>query len=144
MTKSLMVVQNERLDNLVERVKAIMVESVFSARLTLLEGKHQIGKEIVEDYLYEKWDKGAGDLVKEIEERVGLGKTEIYMCIRFYREYPEVSTVMEKLPGKKNDITWAATKRLLAGKPIQECSHKLEEISCWQCKICKKTFLNKP
>ena len=123
--------QVEKFDNLVERIKAILTESVFSARITLLEGKHRIGQEIVDDELYKKWKKGTGDLVKEIEKKIGVGKTEIYLCIKFYQKFPDVSALLERLPGKKNDITWAATKRLLVA-PSANKPQKTKRSKYWE------------
>jgi len=144
MIKAIEISQEEKLNSLVERVKAIMVESVFSARMTLLEARHKIGQEIVTDELYKKWKKGSGDLVKELEKRIGRGKTEIYLCIKFYIKYPDVSAIVETLPGKKNDITWAAVKRLLVGKSVEECQHQWEKAEYWRCVKCSKKVFKKP
>lgn len=144
MKKEIEITKEEKIDNLAERVKAIMVETVFSSRMTLLEGRHKVGKEIVKDTLYEKGKKKSGELINEIAKRIGRSRAEIYMCVRFYKKFPEVSTIIESLPGKKNDITWNKVQLLIEGKKIEEHQHKATKVECWQCKICGQILRHKP
>jgi len=144
MEKRELIKKDEQIDILVEQIKAIMVESVFSSRMTLLEGKHLIGKTIVESSLYKENKKGAGDIIKNVAEKIGRSERDIYLCVQFYKEYKEIARLVQKLKGKKNDITWAATRRLLEGKEKEICQHKLEKIEAWQCKKCGTLLKSKP
>ncbi len=143
MRKELDITKKERIDNLAERVKAILVEGTFSSRMTILETRHQVGKEIIEDTLYEKGKKESGELIKEISKRIDRPKTEIYLCVKFYEKYPEVSDIVERLPGKKNDITWKNAIALIEGRKIDNHKHKVEKVECWQCTICGQLLRHK-
>ena len=144
MGKNLEISQEEMIDNLAERVKAILVEGTFSARMTLLEARHKVGEEITEDTLYKKWKKGSGNLIKEISKRIERSKTEIYLCVKFYEKYPRVSDIVESLPGKKNDLTWTNARALIEGRKVENHQHKPTKVECWQCKICGQLFRHKP
>lgn len=144
MKKEIEISQEERIGYLAERIKAIMVEMVFSSRMTLLEGRHKVGKEIIEDTLYKKGKKKSGELITEIAKRIGRSKTEIYLCVLFYQKFPEVSDILERLPGKKNDITWTQVIKLIEGKKIENHQHKVVKVECWQCTICGQMLRHKP
>lgn len=129
--------EKEKLENLAEEVKAILTEAVFSARMTLLEAKHLVGKTIAENPLYQKSKKGSGRLVKEVAQKIGRSEQDLYLCIKFYERFRDVSQCVETLKGRKNDITWAAARRLLEGeKEIEEHICEWEEIE--RCKVCRK------
>jgi len=143
MGKEIIITDEEKLNYLVEEIKSILTESVFSARMTLLEAKHLVGKTIIDNSLYRKSKKGSGELVKEIAKRLGRSERDIYLCISFYKKYKDIASVIQILKGKKNDITWSAVRRLLEGKK-EDCQHKWEEIICWQCKNCSQFRKSKP
>ena len=143
MEKEIAISQKEKLEHLVEEIKAILSESVFSARMTLLEAKHLIGKTISENPLYKKSGKGSGEIIKEIAERIGRSERDIYLCVEFYQKYKEIESVVQTLKGRKNDITWSAVKRLLGNKE-EVCQHEWEKIECWQCKSCGQFRKNNP
>jgi len=117
--------EQEKLENLAERVKAIIVETVFGARMTLIEGKHKVGDEIVNDTLYKKYAKGSGQLIKDIAEKIGRSWQDLYFCVQFYLKYPVVSTVVETLPEGKN-ISWNKIRALLP-EPKKEGNKELPE-----------------
>lgn len=133
----------ERLTHLAEEVHSILSESVFSARLTLLEARHLVGQTIVENELYQKNQKGSGELIKQISDIVGRSDREIYFCVEFYNSYPKIEQLVQTLGGKKNDITWSAVKRLLSGKE-EVCSHEWKETTSWQCEKCNQYRKHKP
>jgi hypothetical protein len=144
MTKAITISDEEKLDHLAEEIKSILIESVFSARMTLLEAKHLVGKTIVKNPLYKKSGKGSGEIIKELARRMGRSERDIYLCIQFYEKYPKIELVVQTLKGKKNDITWAAVKRLLAGKSVEECQHQWEKAEYWRCVKCFKKVFRKP
>ncbi len=137
----------EQLELLIEETRAIFSETVFSSRMTSVEGKHQVGQTIAENPLYKKWGKQSGELIKRIATALERSEADIYLCVQFYQKYPDVSTVVESLKGKKNDLTWAAVRRLLSGKEeIGEHKHEWEKITAWRCKVegCEKITAKEP
>ena len=137
MAKNIIISDEEKLEHLVEEIKSILTESVFSARMTLLEAKHLVGETISKNSLYKKSGKGSGKIIKELAKRMGRSERDIYLCIHFYEKYPKIERLVQTLKGKKNDITWAATRRLLEGnKEIKD--HICEWETIERCKICKK------
>ena len=137
MKKNIAISDGEKLEHLVEEIKSILTESVFSARMTLLEAKHLVGETISRNSLYKKSGKGSGRLVKDLAKRLGRSEKDIYLCINFYKKFPKIERLIQTLRGKKNDITWAAARRLLEGdKEIGEHTCEWETIE--RCKICKK------
>jgi len=137
MKKDIAISEEEKLEQLVEEIRSILTESVFSARMTLLEAKHLVGETIYKNPLYKKSGKGSGKLIKELAKRLGRSERDIYLCIHFYEKFPKIELVVQTLKGKKNDITWAATRRLLEGEE-QMKEHICEWETIERCKICKK------
>lgn len=128
--------EEEEVINLAEQVRAILIETVFSASLTLIEGKHKVGQEIVEDPLYKKWGKGTGKLIQTVAQKIGRSEQDLYLCVQFYQKYPDISNVFKAIKsGSSKKVTWADVKRLLSGKP-KECQHEWEEKKHLSCKLC--------
>lgn len=141
MKKDIVISEEEKLEHLVEEIKSILTESVFSARMTLLEAKHLVGETIVKNPLYKKSGKGSGKMVEELARRLGRSERDIYLCIQFYEKYPKIERLVQTLKGKKNDITWAATRRLLEGdKEIEEHICQWEKVE--RCKECHRIKSN--
>jgi len=79
------------------------------AQTKIIEFKHQIGKRVIQD-----WDKFGkpeyGDKhIEQLAKDLGIGKTELYYCIKFAREYPELSDMSENY----EKITWRYIQREL-------------------------------
>jgi frataxin-like iron-binding protein CyaY len=105
----------EEFDELAERVKAAITETIYSASMTLIEGKHKIGEEVATDPLYKKYSKGAGQLIKDIAQKINRSEQDLYFCVQFYKKYPVLSKALETLPeGKK--ISWGKIIGLLPEK----------------------------
>ena len=135
MAKEIIISDDEKLEHLVEEIKSILTESVFSARMTLLEAKHLVGETIAKNLLYKKSGKGSGKIIQEIAKGLSRSEKDIYLCVSFYEKYPKIELVVQTLKGKKNDITWAATRRLLEGDK-KEKKHICEWETIERCKIC--------
>ncbi len=142
--KEIIIPDTEKIDHLAEEIKSILSEAVFSARMTLIEAKHLVGKTIVTNPLYQKNIKGSGEVIKDVATRIGRSERDIYLCVRFYQKFPEIDRCVQTLRGKKNDITWAAARRLLDDKEPEDCHHKWKEIKCWQCENCSQLRKTKP
>ena len=122
--------EQEKLENLAERVKAIIAETRFAAQMTLVEGKHLVGQEIVEDTLYKKGKWGAGELIKKIARAIGKSEQDLYLCVQFYLKYPKLSTAIETLKPEKKSLTWNNIRGLLP-----EPKGKKEERHFMTCEI---------
>lgn len=142
--KEIKISDEERLDHLVEEIKSILTESVFSSRMTLLEAKHLVGETITKNPLYKKSGKGSGGFVKDLARKLARSEKDIYLCIQFYKRYPKIESLIQTLKGKKNDITWSATRRLLEGREEGDCLHEWVKVECWQCRKCKQFRRNEP
>lgn len=136
MSQKITISDQEKLEHLIEEIRSIFSEAVFSARLTLLEAKHLVGKTIMESELYRKWKKGSGKLIKEIAKKLGRPEKDIYLCVKFYQKYPKIDLMIQTLKGKKNELTWNAVKRLL--EPPKEKEHICQWETIERCIICKK------
>lgn len=109
---------------LIEESQAIVGETRFNAQMVMVEGKHQLGERIVEDTLYKKHGKGNQGFLEEVAREVGIGKTELYYCVRFYLKYPKFAHACKELPDGKA-ITWHKVKMLLPDGG--DCEHKRHE-----------------
>ena len=113
------ITQEERFDYLAEGVKAILSEGTISAKITALEAKHKAGKEIIEDTLYKKWQKGSGDLIKEIAKRIERPKSDIYFYVKMYEMFPQLEKLIMLLPGDKKSFKEVEAKAIVMGKKIE-------------------------
>lgn len=139
--------------SMLEEMKATITEAVFTSRWVIIEAKWRLGDLIIKNKerfegagvkdseIPEVITKSLKEATEKEEKRTHLpSKREIYRCVRFRKEYPDLS----KLPGGKN-ISWhKIANRLLPGKEL-ECPHdNLEKVEVWKCKDCNQTFVNKP
>ena len=144
MIKAIEISQEERLDNLAERVKAIFVEGGFNVKMVALEARHKVGEEIVTDTLYKKWGKGTGDLIKKLAVRIERSKSELYFCVRMYEMFPTLDNLVMKLPGGKSEITVRAARAIVEGRELLNHKHQVQKVEAWQCKICGQLLVHKP
>jgi hypothetical protein len=133
----------EKLDILAEEIKAILVESVFSANMTLLEAKHLVGRTIKENPLYQKSGKGSGEIIKAIADKIGRSERDIYLCVQFYEKFPMIETAVQTSFGEQKKITWSGVKKLIEGK-TETCQHDWQKVEAWQCSHCQQFRKNKP
>jgi hypothetical protein len=83
-------------EELVEDCRSIIVEHSFTSRWALIEGYHNLGTRILDDYERLSRDEKYG---KEIAKRVAssLGKSErsIELSMQFARQYPDLALLPE-------------------------------------------------
>lgn len=110
---------------LIEESQAIVTETKFNAHMVMVEGKHQLGERIASDPLYRKYGKGNQDFLDEVAKEVGIGKTELYYCVRFYLKFPKFAQAVQTLPADQKTLTWHRVKMLL---PAEDgCKHSKTE-----------------
>lgn len=102
--------QLENYDEMVEDLRAIVVETETRARLSLIEGYHELGKQIIEYGL----DKS--EYLSQVAQDIKKSKRSVYRVLQFVRMYPD----LEKLPEGK-DISWhQICNKYLIGKAEDE------------------------
>ena len=120
---------------LMEDCQAIITESVFNSRWSLIEGYHNLGFRLLEDYEHFNRQKIYGEeIVSHVAKSLGKSKRTIYNAVRFARTFPQLND----LPGGKN-ITWAriCNDYLPKKKEKKECQHPEERRSYfYQCLAC--------
>jgi hypothetical protein len=151
MTKKLkpLITELEWYQELVEELRAIIVETRFNSTVELLRGKWELGKRITEEELnFQR--AGYGDrMVETIAKDLGISPVHLWKCIQFYKKFPEKTfeEVLQKLPGGKA-ISWYKVSTLYLPKHKEEVKKEkdLEELqkNCphekLKCTKCKKEF----
>ena len=84
--------------------RAIVTETVYSARQTMLEGMHQLGERIVTDENFQKFAKGKTTSLSALSNIAGVGERTLRRAMQFYEKYPTMQKVQE-LPEGKN-LSW--------------------------------------
>jgi hypothetical protein len=132
------------IEDLCEEVKSIITENSFSASSLAIETNHMIGKAIAEHEAYKKHAHGAGTLVRQVAEYVGKSEQHLYLCVKFYMKYPEVSSAFETLATDSKQLSWRHVARALSqDDPEAQCKHentyKVTYTCCRKCDYKIKT-----
>ena len=115
--------------NFVEELKDILVESEFSARWTLIEAYHLVGKRILEEYPnFERAQIYGKQIASRVSESLGKSERTIERAIQFARMYPDLNL----LPEGKN-VSWHLICNKYLPAPKQEAKQKEEYILCKSC-----------
>ena len=81
--------KNEWIDELLVEVSEIFTEGIFGANMGLVETYHTIGCRIVKDIDVDDREKMYGQqIMQRIGKSLHIGKTTLYTCVKFAREYP--------------------------------------------------------
>jgi len=102
--------QLENYEEMVEDLRAIVVETETRARLSLVEGYHELGKQII-DYGLDK-----PEYLSQVSQDIKKSKRSVYRVLQFVRMYPD----LEMLPEGK-DVSWhKICNKYLIGKSEDE------------------------
>lgn len=82
-------------DPLVEDVKEILVEGIFTSNWTRIETYHSVGKRLLEEKDLDKATSLVTEAIPQVSER------QLQRCVQFARKFPD----LDKLKAGKN-ITW--------------------------------------
>jgi len=131
--------QEEWYKLLLDDLKAIITESVFTSRIELIKGKWLFGERLVTDENYKKTPgEHKESFLKGIAVELNAHIKEIYRCVQFYEKYPNKTfdTVCQSLPEGKN-ISWHKLTNIY----LPETSAKEQEIdenieTCNKCPKC--------
>ena len=132
------IAKREHLEELVDRLKSIIAERKFNVGMELIQMKHEIGHEIVNDPLYVQFGKGTGELVKQIAEQIDTSDRDIYYCIEFYKKFPKLETAIQTIAPEQKGLSWRAVLREI-GPPKTECQHSVLKKVVWTIvrKVCR-------
>lgn len=110
--------------HLIEQCQAIITEAGFHSRWMLIEGYHQLGKRILQDYdNFDRVKIYGQEIVQCIAISLEKSPRTIYQAIQFAKQYPDLSL----LPEGKN-ISWykIVNKYLPKSKNEKEMKEVLE------------------
>lgn len=107
------------MNELIGEWKATLTEAIFNHRWVLLEGYHEIGKEILRNKLEDK--------ILLIAQRTGQRPKTIHYCIELAKAYPKLNS----LPEGKNVSWYKITKTLppYEKKSAKKKSKELKDIT---------------
>ena len=131
---------------LVEECQAILVQRIKNSREEVILAYGQIGERIYCDPLYEKYEKGNQEFVKNLAEDIGISYSEAQRAIQFYRKFGIVSPDSENWSKFKEgeNISWNKIKQLYLPSGKEEHEHLWERIERWRCSICGSIRKEKP
>jgi N6-adenosine-specific RNA methylase IME4 len=91
--------QQEWYQLLVDECKAIITEAEFTHNWSLVEGYHQLGERILQDYPnFERSEIYGEEIVKRVSTSLGRGERMVRKSIQFAKKYPD----LQLLPTGKN------------------------------------------
>ncbi len=108
MGKNLTILDKEYLqwiDNLIERYKRCQISAAIHVNTEQLKFNWQIGRDIVEMNVEERWGEGAisqlsHDLKKKMPNITGLSVTNLRYCRRFYLLYSQIYVIRPQAEGE--------------------------------------------
>jgi hypothetical protein len=114
-TEIIIPLQNEQwYTTLIEDCKDIAVETEFTSKWALVEGRHLLGKRILEEYdNFQRLRMPDSELVQRIAISISRQKRTVYYCIEFARKFPDLSLLPE---GKNVSFHHIINKYLTDGK----------------------------
>jgi len=81
---------------LIEDLKDAITECEFTARWTIIEGYHMIGKRILEEYPnFERGQIYGEEIASRVSQSLGKSKRTIERAIQFARQYPDLNLLPE-------------------------------------------------
>ena len=122
---------------MIEEIGSIVVETVFQAQSTMLNGKFEVGKLLNEHATKELT---ITQLVKYASGELHISERELWYCAKFHSEYKG----LQKLPEfQSKAISWNKVKKMLADpeKAKKPCKHA-NTIKICICEDCGKKVEN--
>jgi hypothetical protein len=113
--------EEEKYQEFIEEIKAIMTEAVFASRWAIIEGYWNIGKRIIEE----------NETPLRIAKSLGKSQRTIEYSVQFAKKF----TKLEELPDGKN-ISWRKVIALLPEGKKEKVDEECEHV--WRCVKCKK------
>ena len=114
--------QEEWYQFLIEELRAIIIEAIFTSRIELIRGKWEAGRRIREENKnFERKEIYDKQIIENIAKDLRISEKEVYRWMQFYRKYPEkdFDTVCQNLPEGKN-ISWSKLTRKYLPQPDSE------------------------
>ena len=114
---------------LVDELKDIIIESEFTARWTVVEGWHMVGKRILQDEAnFTNGGYTLDGLSKQVATSLEKSQRTVEYAIQFARKYPELN---ECPVGK--EASWHSVCKLLSSPSGETKQQKEDFIVCKSC-----------
>ena len=107
-----------------EQCKAIIVETVFVARQSIIEGKWKLGKLVSENL------ESLGKNVRQVGQDIGVSHSELYACIQFSEKYPDLEKFLET---KGKNVSWHSIVHTLLPAETSKTETVEDEQLCPKC-----------
>ena len=117
-------VKQDWYNTLIEECQAIIGETVFIARDTVIKGKWMLGERVLQEKRIEEKD------IPTVGKDIGISKTELYNCIQFYKKFPDLDKFLSGVPEQKN-ISWHKIVHLYL--PEGKTGEEIEYENCPTC-----------
>jgi hypothetical protein len=102
--------QLENYSTMIEDLQSIVVMAETNARLSLVEGYHQLGMQII-DYGLDK-----AEYLSQVSQDLQKSKRTVYRVLQFVRMFPDLSILPEG-----NNVSWhQICNKYLVGKASEE------------------------
>jgi len=114
-------IKDEHYTNLVEELKATLVEGSFAERMARIETYHKIGEEVRK--FSSTLNRNVTATVTALASDLNVAERSVWTAVKFYDTYPDMSA----LPDGKA-ISWTKVKRLL-GDGTEEKETDLNKVA---------------
>jgi len=125
--------------HLIEELKAIIIESSFTARWSLIEGYHTLGQRLLDEFDNFKRHKIYGKQITTlVSESLGKSERTIERAVQFARQYPDLNLLPEGkntswhqivnkyLPEKKEDKKEQIKDSSVISVICPRCGHQFQ------------------
>lgn len=106
-------VKDEYYLELVEQLKAAIVEGSFNERMARIETYHKIGEEV--RAFSKHFNKNVTEVVKAISDDLSVAERSVWTALKFYDTFPDIGA----LPDGKA-ISWTKVKKLLGEADLEK------------------------
>lgn len=126
------VVQSDWYLHMLEQISATVVETVFTANSTLINGKLEVGKLLSEG---SKEGVSITELVQLTARDLKTSEREMWYCVKFNDQYKK----LQKLPDfQSKALSWNKVKKLISSDSVdtqKPCTHEhtVKIVCCEDC-----------
>lgn len=114
---------------LIDECKDIIVECEFTARWSLVEGYHAVGKRILQDESnFTKGGYTIDGMLSQVSTSLDKSERTIRRAIQFARKFPDLNALPE---GK--DVSWHKVCNLYLPQPSESPTGKEDYLLCKSC-----------
>lgn len=104
-----LVIKDEGYDQLLDEIRATLVEKSFEERMARIEMYHLVGSAL------RSYNRDITALTKEVSKDLNLSERSLWFAVKFYDTYP----TLDLLPDGKA-VSWNKVKKLLSGEKKED------------------------